>query len=492
MKWIPALVFATLSVAHALILPTFEGMDEPAHLSSILHFATGHGRPEPGRTRLHASIERAIGLAPGPYHQWEAARERLGGLSYAEWRRLPDAERDRRRRELAVLPAGSWEDGTLDNWQAQHPPLYYATMGAAVRLTGATTFGSAHRVSRVASAALFALTGVLLAVFAARWGVSPLAVCFVCLLPMWYVIGARISNDALAIPLLGLACLIAVDQLRRPAGEWQLAAWVLSGVAATLATATKAYGLAYVAVAAVAVAIAIRHAVKGDATWRPATMPAIAGVILVALNGWWLAENVSRGAGLIGLQENLSLASRGIDTIGERLPYVGKLLFEEPDQLMDAAIRAIAQAFYASNWTVGAAIGWFYPLQAALIGFVGASAFRSWRARSTTMTAALIVATSALAAVLAGIASSVLDYYILFGQTRLAQGFYVWGIGVAVCTVLALCVSSLRPAHQKAVVAVQALCLALALASDLMFWSGAYERDPVWRTPVRVSAPMSP
>ena len=44
------------------------------------------------------------------------------------------------------------------------------------------------------------------------------------------------------------------------------------------------------------------------------------------------------------------------------------------------------------------------------------------------------------------------------------------------------------PRRQALAVAVQAACLATALATDVMFWSGRYERDPAWRTPVRVES----
>src|SRR5687767_15575139 len=79
-RWTGAFVFVVLALGHALVLPPFEGMDEPAHFSSILQFATGFGRPDPARARLHRSVERAVALVHGPYHQWGDAR-RLSGAS---------------------------------------------------------------------------------------------------------------------------------------------------------------------------------------------------------------------------------------------------------------------------------------------------------------------------------------------------------------------------------------------------------------------------
>src|SRR5437867_4924364 len=149
--WAPPIVFAALAFGHTIALPTFEGMDEPAHLSSILHFAAGRGRPVPGVARLHAAVERAVALAPGPYHQWEYARARLGGSSYAEWRRLPSEEKRRRNTSLSALAVAGWEDGEHQNWQAQHPPLYYAVVGVALRAAGVSRFSTAHRMARLLS-----------------------------------------------------------------------------------------------------------------------------------------------------------------------------------------------------------------------------------------------------------------------------------------------------------------------------------------------------
>jgi hypothetical protein len=185
-RWAPAVVFAALTFLHAGMLPPFEGMDEPAHFSSVLYFAARSERPLPGAARLHRSVEAAVALTPGPYHQWEDADSRLAGISYKEWRALPREERQRREHERAALTIDRWQDGELENWEAQHPPLYYAIVGYALRASGVSGFTSAHRLARFVSAAIFSTTGIFLTLFlSGRWGASPTAVLFVCLLPMW-------------------------------------------------------------------------------------------------------------------------------------------------------------------------------------------------------------------------------------------------------------------------------------------------------------------
>jgi len=328
----------------------------------------------PGGARLHQSIERAIPLVPGPYHQWETAR-RIGGLSYVEWRRLDPGERDRRARELATLNVTSWQDGQIENWQAKHPPLYYALVGYAARLSGATTLMSAHRFARVMSAALFATTGVLLTAFIiGPWGASPRTALFVCLLPMWYVIGARISNDALAIPALSLALLVTIDQIRRPVASWRRSAWVVAGAAAAIGLAAKGYGLIFAAVALTAIVVALHAVVRKGAPARAVWLPVLALAIMLVADGWWLIENEARGAGLIGTNVNVRLMTRGIVTMTDRLPYARTLIVEQPKQALSALLRSDTQMLYASNWTIGAAPWWFYLLQLGLLATIARAA----------------------------------------------------------------------------------------------------------------------
>ena len=519
-RWTAAVVFAALSFAHALVLPTFEGMDEPAHLSSILQFATGHGRPEPDKARLHATVERAISLAPGPYEQWTDLRETIGATTYPEWRRLPSEEQQRRRRELDALRVDQWRDSIRENWKAQHPPLYYALVGELVLGFGGGSFVRSHLVARLASAAMFATTGIMLTVFlVTRWGASPLSVLFVCLFPMWYVMGARISNDPLAIPAFGLASLLAIDQLRRPPSEWSFAGWFGAGCAGALALAAKAYGLAFLPVAVTGVVIAVVQGWRGDAlpaasragpvrgaalrrtalwrtafwkpalwkpaSWKPALWPTVAILVTLAPNAWWLAENQANTGFITGQNENADLVARGVVSLADRVPYAVQLVVEQPRVLVSTLARATTQALYVSNWTFGAAPVWFYPLQLLALGLAVAAARRR---RTPILWAAAVVAIITVGTIVVGSAKAVLDFYILFGETRLARGWYVWGGGVALAAALALAFDTASARVRRFVIALQVVCLLTAVATDVMFWSGHYTRHPQWRTPVAVSA----
>jgi hypothetical protein len=337
------------------------------------------------------------------------------------------------------------------------------------------------------SAAIFATTGIFLTAFiTGPWGASPRAALFVCLLPMWYVLGARISNDALAIPALGLALLIAIDQMRRPAAEWRLLSWLITGVAGATGLAAKAYGLVFVPVGIIAIAIAASSAMRAGSAWRVVLFPTLALVLTLAVNGWWLAENQARTGWITGTNENVTVAAKGVRTLTDHAPYLRRLVFEQPRQLASVLARGAGQALYFSNWTVGAAPWWFYVAELVTLGLIMGPIGRVG-IRKTTLRAALVVAAVALVVIGLGSAKSVLDYYILFGETRVAQGYYVWGAGCAIAAVLALGFDASSRSRQNVVLVLQVACLLVTLVTDQMFWSGRYERDPVWRTPVRVN-----
>ena len=106
-----------VGLAHIAFLPSFEGVDETAHWSYVEELAsTGHS-PVYGRDHLAGDLA-AYG---GPSRYGDAPPyERTGRATYRSYR-LSGAP------PIAGGP-GRYAQGVELNWQAQHPPLYYALL----------------------------------------------------------------------------------------------------------------------------------------------------------------------------------------------------------------------------------------------------------------------------------------------------------------------------------------------------------------------------
>ena len=67
--WGVAITFCLALYAHMLILPPFEGFDEPAHYSYISYLADQHRIPILGVTPLDRTMEEESADLPKPYAQ---------------------------------------------------------------------------------------------------------------------------------------------------------------------------------------------------------------------------------------------------------------------------------------------------------------------------------------------------------------------------------------------------------------------------------------
>ena len=218
-----AAAYLLLGLAHLALLPPWEGFDESAHYSYIQQVADESRLPRMGDARLSRDVERYAEAAPLPY----ATRppfDHNGGITYAAFRRQPPASR----REAAGLVHGAprtprrFESGATANWQAQHPPLYYAALAPVYRATRRWSW-AAHLFALRGSSFLLAWLAWGLAVRgglreAARTGDGrwQWAAVGTALWPMawpaWFPEFARLGNDSLAAlfaTALWLACLRA-------------------------------------------------------------------------------------------------------------------------------------------------------------------------------------------------------------------------------------------------------------------------------------------
>jgi hypothetical protein len=63
-RWLLLLYALLNAVLYSLLLPLWEGFDEPFHFGYVQTIANGDGFPDPGVTRLSAEIGESIEIAP--------------------------------------------------------------------------------------------------------------------------------------------------------------------------------------------------------------------------------------------------------------------------------------------------------------------------------------------------------------------------------------------------------------------------------------------
>lgn len=141
------------AVLYSIVLPLWEGFDEPFHFAYVQHLANGQGLPDARTARLSREVEASILLAPAS----EGVKQNLPQVtSYAEYFSWPVAKRLEVRRQLRAIPAElRWHssEGSL-NYEAHHPPLAYILLAFPERLRQVCRFRCASRLAAIAGALL--------------------------------------------------------------------------------------------------------------------------------------------------------------------------------------------------------------------------------------------------------------------------------------------------------------------------------------------------
>jgi len=284
MRVIYALLLASLLIglSHVAALPPFEGIDETAHYSYIEQIAKTGVLPRWGDT-LRRDVEDVLGAllaAPGP---------RIWSLRYQNLF-TADAEIIKRVRQAVKQPrdsAPTGEPGHLLNWEAQHPPFYYALLTPAYLLSERWSLAGQLALLRGLSY-VAAWLSLCLAVFVAAktfpaFGSGRAMIAAPALWPFvfpgWFPEMARLGNDSLVALLIG--CAVAVVTCA-PIRRWSTL--LLLGAICGLGALTKATFLPFLA--AIVLLLLYR-------TWRRDASPwQFLGflAIVIAVAGWWYIE----------------------------------------------------------------------------------------------------------------------------------------------------------------------------------------------------------
>jgi len=306
MRWISAaLLLASLLVglAHVAGLPPFEGIDETAHYSYIEQIAKTGTLPRIGdKLRQDAQdFEESLEIAPDPfrptlrYHNLFTADAKI----IKRMRQAVKALRD---------PPPTGEPGNGQNWEAQHPPFYYALLTPAYLLSD--RWSLAGQLALLRGLSYFAAwLSLCLAVFVAAksfpaFGPGRVMITAPALWPFvfpgWFPEMARLGNDSLVALLV--ACAVAVITCA-PIRRWST--WLLLGVICGLGALTKATFFPFLAVATLLLLYR---------TWRRDASPwQFLGflVTVLAVAGWWYFQRSVETGMLFATPEGLELKEKG-------------------------------------------------------------------------------------------------------------------------------------------------------------------------------------
>jgi hypothetical protein len=328
-------------LAHLLILPPFEGFDEPAHWSSLSRIAHDGRIPVYGEDRLDAAVRGY----PGPHaYSGVPPFDPAFGASYREW--------EPGRGPGETSPPGTFTPDIAPNWQAQHPPLYYLLMTPVFLASQHLSWVDHFAVLRLASW-LMAFTGLVIGAEAACRrlpGITPglggVMAAWPFLFPQFFPEMARLGNDALC---LLLAALVFRQTLEMEARGHTIRSGALLGLWLGLGLLTKAF---FLPISAGGMAwLGWRWLAEGRGTGRLKAM-AVTALTAGLIGGWFYVWQLAahgtptggdefirfaeEGSVLAGLAENFSLPAlvRGLAAIAGSFAWAGTWSLTRPPEIL--------------------------------------------------------------------------------------------------------------------------------------------------------------
>jgi 4-amino-4-deoxy-L-arabinose transferase-like glycosyltransferase len=300
-----------VGLGHLALLPPFEGFDETAHYSYVQQLAeTGHW-PRHG-DKMSTDIDDYLRAAP-------TAESMHGAWTYQAFFAAPPPVINAGRHAVHARPAAArrYTPGMIENWQAQHPPLYYAVLAPAYLISNSASLGSQLLLLRALSY-LIAWAGLCVVVVAALRTFPDRRIAT--LLPLgaalwpaifsgWFPEMGRLGNDSL---ITVFAALTFVLLYRLTTSPGRLRDYALLGGCVALALLTKATFLPVAAaVLLVLGGLAVRTAdTADDRSQRRKGMCVAVATIIVGAGWWYLLQMLGTGS-VIGSNDVIKLRASG-------------------------------------------------------------------------------------------------------------------------------------------------------------------------------------
>jgi hypothetical protein len=280
------------AVLYSVLLPLWEGFDEPFHFAYVQRLGNWQGLPDPRTSRLSGEVAASLLLAPASHVVKQSFPQVTSYTQYFSWTAPRRAEAQRELREIPTELR--WQTSDVFNYEAHHPPLAYMALAFPERLLARVSLPVRVAILRI----IAAVAGSLLLLGGAERLFSLLGipdpyknVALYCLLSsqmVWATL-AHVGNDWLAVPI-AVWTLVALILLGTSPGRRAAA---VAALALATGLLTKAYFLAFVPLEVGMCALRRR--------WREL---AIASVILCGLAGPWYARNLVRYGVLSGTEES--------------------------------------------------------------------------------------------------------------------------------------------------------------------------------------------
>lgn len=279
-----SLAAGLLSCLYSVLLPIYQGPDEPQHVDLVLSLTALRGWPE---TPVSRTLSRRV----------QASQPIVQRRDYAEDPRgLDEAPPRGQRPTFEELPDNP--PTVAVNHIAQHPPLYYAvTAGASVLVTSVLpglsdlTFDQTVGLFRLGNSLLLVILPLLVYAAARRLelphSASMTGVVLSLAIPQLYYVAGTVNNDVLLTITMSALALLLVYVIT---GDTSRSTAVMIGICSGLALLTKGFALLSLPLIAWAYLLATRSRYM---TWRSAAERlVISGSVAMAVGGWWWVRNL--------------------------------------------------------------------------------------------------------------------------------------------------------------------------------------------------------
>jgi hypothetical protein len=440
------MVYAALNaVLYSMLLPLWEGFDEPFHFGYVQQLANGQGLPDARNARLSREVWETILRAPAS----DPVKSNLPEVvTYSEYFSWPLERRSGVQRSLRDIPRDyRWQLSSAGNYEAHHPPLAYLLLAIPERLLAGVPLPPRVLILRIIAALagavlLFTATVALCAELSI--GEAQRNVVLFCVLSsqMTWATLAHVANDWLAVPLAVWTLVFMIRGASSPTPA-KLASASLMLSAGLL---TKAYFLALVPV------LSGIAAIRGSSREGKLRGFVTQAAIIAICAGPWYLRNYLLYHVITGMQESRA-------GVGPSKVFSAAFTMDWPG--------VVATSIRAALWTANNTFHSFSLSTMNLVVAVCAAAFLLWIFSRHTLREWMVVAYCAAFALAIAYASVVV--YVGTGNRLSTPSAWYAQVLVAPTLALLLLGTARWPGAGKVLAIAIALLFGYVLAATYVF-----------------------